>query len=172
LRYGIRDKRPCLTPWQRILHQQEKSLEHFPKRCPALRESGPSVMSHLIHYKSDSVEPPHPLSPLSPRRQRGDSILIQAQLLEMDFLKFRQLALPIVGRDGYPNRVVKESHSRGWVLGARGWGRTVASGGKGESKSKFEVQNCPGPSTRFSMIQWLNESITQCYCEVPNEGRL
>src|SRR5208337_4091009 len=43
LRYGIRDIRPCLTPWQRILHQQEKSLEHFPKRCPALRETGPSV---------------------------------------------------------------------------------------------------------------------------------
>src|SRR5271157_196611 len=39
-RYGIRDKRPCLTPWQRILHQQEESLEHFPKPCPALRESG------------------------------------------------------------------------------------------------------------------------------------
>src|SRR5208337_4788250 len=70
LRYGIRDIRPCLTPWQRILHQQEKSLEHFPKRCPALRETGPSVMSHSIHYKSDSVEPPHPLSPL-PQRGEG-----------------------------------------------------------------------------------------------------
>jgi hypothetical protein len=78
LRYGIRDKRPCLTPWQRILHEQERSLEHFPKRCPSLRESGPSVMSHLIHYKSDSVEPLSacPLSPKGEGRFNSNSSTI------------------------------------------------------------------------------------------------
>jgi len=99
-------------------------------------------------------------------------VRVQAQLPEVDFLKFRQLALPIVGCEGYPNRVVKESHSRGWVLAARGWGKTVGRGGKAESNSKFKIQNCGGPRTRFSMIEWLNESITQCFREVPNEGRL
>jgi len=101
--------------------------------------------------------------PLSPKGERGDSILIQAQLPEMDFLKFRQLALPIVGCEGYPNGELEESHSRGWVLGARGWGRTVGRGGKAESNSKFKIRDCLTPRTRFSMIQWLNESITQCY---------
>ena len=35
-----------------------------------LRHDDPSVMSHLILYKSDSLEPIHPLSPL-PQRGEG-----------------------------------------------------------------------------------------------------
>jgi hypothetical protein len=90
-------------------------------------------------------------------------VWVQVQLPEMDFLKFRQLALPIVGRDGYPNRMVREGRSRDWVLGPKGWGRTVGRGGGAESNSKFKLQDFPGPRTRFSVIQWLVESITQCY---------
>jgi hypothetical protein len=86
-------------------------------------------------------------------------VRVQARLTEMAFWKVRQLALSIVGCEGYPNRVVKESHSRGWVLGARGWGRTVGRGEKAESDSKFKIQDCPGPRTHFSMVQWLNDSM-------------
>jgi hypothetical protein len=73
----------------------------------------------------------------------------------MDFLKFRQLALSIVGCEGYPNRMVKEGHSRGWVLGARDWGRTVGRGGKAE---QFQIQNpkLPRPSHPF-----FNDSMAQ-----------
>ena len=34
-------------------------------------------MSHLILYNSDSLEPPHPLSPL-PQGERGASVIIQS----------------------------------------------------------------------------------------------